>query len=355
MSFVSVQSAGIRQICSGLVLLAFGDQHIADFASDFDLLIIDHPHVPDAVEAGALLALDDHLAPAVLAQLERESVGASHASYGYRGQHWALAVDAAAQVSAFRADLCDGAPVYWDDVFALPAGTVLWPYKPVDAFSTFATLLAQRGAALARPGCVLDRAVAEEVIEFMIRLAERVPDWCGQANPIDVSEALSTTDDYAVGVALFGYTNYSRVGFRPHRLTYDDIPSFDGRATGSELGGAGVAVSASTKHPELAVAVAHALASGRAQSGPYTAGGGQPGNLRAWRSEARNIETANFFRNTLRTLEGAWVRPRVLGWPDYQFAVSQLIHASVSERRLTSTILDALEVSADAHLRESIA
>lgn len=336
-------------------LLAFGDQHIADFARDYDLMVIDHPHVPDAVDAGALLPFDGHVATEDLAQLQRESVGFSHDSYGYRGHHWALAVDAAAQVSAFRPDRCDGAPIYWSDVLALPAQTVLWPYKPVDAFSTFATLLAQLGAPLAAPERMLDRERAAEVLELMIRLAERVPHWCAGANPIDVAEALSTEDDHAVGVALFGYTNYSRAGFRPHLLAYDDVPSFDGHATGSELGGAGVAVSAFSAHPDLAVAVALTLAGSEAQSGPYTAGGGQPGNLHAWRSNARNAETLNFFRNTLRTLEGAWVRPRVLGWPDYQLAVSHVVHEALVDGRFGAHTLDALEGLAALHLRESIA
>jgi multiple sugar transport system substrate-binding protein len=38
-------------------LLSFGDQHIREFYEDVDLMIIDHPHVPDAVAAGAVVAL----------------------------------------------------------------------------------------------------------------------------------------------------------------------------------------------------------------------------------------------------------------------------------------------------------
>lgn len=335
-------------------LLDFGDQHIADFAGDFDLLVIDHPHVPDAVESGSLLALDEYLDASELATLERESVGASHESYGYRGHHWGLAVDAAAQVSAFRPDLCDGAPILWDDVLGAPPGTVLWPYKPVDAFSTFATLLAQQGAPLALSTRFLDRDAAAGVLDFMIRLAEVVPEWCARANPIDVAEALSTTDEYDVAVALFGYTNYSRRGFRDRTIAYDDIPSFDGRAMGSTLGGAGIAVSSATKHPELAVAIARTLAGGDVQAGPYTEGGGQPGNLRAWRSEARNAETVNFFRNTLRTLERAWVRPRVLGWPDLQLALSHIVHDCLTARRWDARTLDALEALPAIHLQEPL-
>ena len=337
-------------------LLAFGDQHVADFARDVDLMVIDHPHVPDAVEAGALHPLEGL---PQLAELERESVGRSHESYRYRGTQWALGVDAAAQVSAFRPDRVDGAPVFWSDALELArTGVALWPYKAVDAFSTFATLMAQRGAPLADPERFVDRDTAVEVLEFMIELADAVPDWCADANPIDVAEALvgagGHDDEYHVGVALFGYTNYSRPGFRQRVLAYDDLPSFDGRATGSTLGGAGIAVSASTRHPALAAAVAATLAGAEAQLGPYTLGGGQPGNLRAWRSDAANEATRGFFRSTLRTLERAWVRPRVLGWPELQLALSHLVRDGILARRIDQSVLDAIERLPELHLREPI-
>ena len=347
-----VERHGVTVEWEARSLLAFGDQHVADFATEFDIVIIDHPHVPDAVEADALLPLDG--IPG-LSDLARESVGASHRSYRYRGRQWALAVDAAAQVSAFRPDRADGSPLLWSDALSLArTGVVLWPYKQVDAFSTFATLLAQKGAPLAAPGRFLDRAGAGEVIEFMIEVADAVPAWCADANPIDVAEALVGDDGYSVGVALFGYTNYSRSGFRPHLLAYDDIPSFDGRAGGSTLGGAGVAVSATTRHPELAIAAATALAGADAQAGPYTAGGGQPGNLRAWRSDAANESTRGFFRNTLRTLERAWVRPRVLGWPDLQLELSHIVRECILSRRVDDSVLDRIEQLPDRHLQEDI-
>ena len=325
-------------------LLAFGDQHVADFAGDFDLMVIDHPHVPDAVEGGALLALDEPLGADALATLRRESVGRSHDTYNYRGSQWALGLDAAAQVSAFRPDLLDGTPPYWSDVLELARESrVVWPYKPVDAFSTFATLLAQRGATLAGPHGFIDREVTAEVLDIMVELAAHVPDWCADANPIDAAEALSTSSDWSLAAALFGYTNYSRSDFRPHLLSYDDIPSFDGRAGGSTLGGAGIAVSASTPHPQLAVSVAATLAGAEVQAGPYGLGGGQPGNLRAWRSDELNRVTSGFFRNTLRTLERAWVRPAVLGWPDLQLELSHILHDGLVARRFDGGALDRIE------------
>jgi multiple sugar transport system substrate-binding protein len=337
-------------------LLAFGDQHVAEFAQDFDLMVIDHPHVPDAVNSDTLLPLDGI---PQLAELQRESVGCSHESYRYRGAQWALGVDAAAQVNAYRPDRADGSPVFWSDALDLArTGVVLWPYKPVDAFSTFATLMAQKGAPLAEPDRFVDREAAREVLEFAMELADAVPAWCADANPIDVAEALvgdsDHGDDYQVGLALFGYTNYSRPGFRQNLLAYDDVSSFDGRSSGSTLGGAGIAVSASTRHPELSIAVAATLAGAEAQVGPYTQGGGQPGNLKAWRSGASNGATLGFFRNTLRTLERAWVRPRVLGWPELQFALSHLVRDAIIARRVDSMVLDAIERLPERHLGEAI-
>lgn len=347
---------GVRVDWEARSLLAFGDQLVGEFADRYDLMVIDHPHVPDAVAAGAVIALDELLDAATLATLQRESVGESHDSYSYRGHQWALAVDAAAQVSAFRPDLSDAAPVYWDDVLALARrGTVLWPYKPVDAFSTFATLLAQLGAPLAATPGFLDRHAAAEALDTMLELASSVPEWCQSANPIDAAEALASGSEFSHAVALFGYANYSRAGFRAHELVYDDIPSYDGRARGATLGGAGVAVSSATRHPELAAAVAVTLAGAVAQAGSYTVGGGQPGNLRAWKSTELNRLTRNFFGNTLRTLEGAWVRPRVLGWPEMQLEMSHIIHDCLLARRIAPGTVALLDALGDRLLREQAA
>ncbi|MEY3028819.1 MAG: hypothetical protein RL198_216 [Actinomycetota bacterium] len=334
-------------------LLAFGDQHIAEFAGQFDLMVIDHPHVPDAVQANAVLALEPLLGADRIAELARESVGESHNSYLYKGQVWALAVDTAAQVSANRRGAKLRVPPFWDQVLRDAAsGRVLWPYKPVDAFSTFATLLAQLGKPLARRDEPLNSESAREALDLMIALAKLVPDWCSEANPIDVAEALSEAENFDYAVALFGYTNYSRVGFRPHLLEYEDIPSFDGRATGSELGGAGIAVSSATKHPEVCGQVASYLAGAEAQAGLYGLGGGQPGNLVAWLDPELNSATNQFFRHTLRTLERAWVRPRVLGWPDYQLALSHIVHRVLVDRAYTAADIAEMQALPELHLLE---
>lgn len=347
------QMYGVEVEWQARSLLAFGDQHISEFFEDVDLMIIDHPHVPDAVAADALVAFDDVVSAEELNYLRITSVGASHDSYQYRGKQWALAIDTAAQVSAFRPDKVDGAPIFWSEVLDLAkGGRLLWPYKPVDAFSTFATLMAQKGLPLASGEHFADAELASEVLDFMVELATLVPDICSKSNPIDVAEMLSTTEDFDHGVCMYGYTNYSRVGFRKHTIIYDDVPSFDGLASGSQLGGAGIAISSASKRIPNAAEVAMLLSLPQVQSTTYVAGGGQPGNLKAWKSENANALTGGFFRNTLRTLERAWVRPRRLGWPDVQFHASQIIHEALVSRNSTIATVKAINSAYVEYIKE---
>ena len=328
------QEHGVRVEWVARSLLQFGDQHIREFSADHDLMIIDHPHVPDGVADGVLVAFDDLLSAEHLDVLARESAGPSHDSYRFRDKIWGLAIDGATQVSVYRPDLVDGVPPFWDDVLAdARAGRVVWPHKPVDAFSTFATLSAQKGAPIGGSDEFLDQETTAEVMEMLLELSALVPDFCQTSNPFEISEALVDSDEFAYAPALYGYTNYSRSGFRARVLAYDDIPSFDGLASGSQLGGAGISVSASSARPELAAAVAFSLASSDYQRGTYTKAGGQPGNLRAWLSPEMNSLTHNFFRNTLRSMERAWVRPRMVGWPDFQYDLSQVIHKALVNQR----------------------
>ena len=330
------EKLGVTVDWSARSLLAFGDQHISEFYEGHDLMVIDHPHVPDAVHANAVIALEDVASKEDLALLAKTSVGASHDSYLYRGKHWALAIDTAAQVSAYRPDKVERGLVFWDEVLdAGREGLVIWPHKPVDAFSTFATLMAQKSHALCSDGQYVNFDVAAEALDFMVKLSKVVPVECHRMNPIEAAEYLVTSNKEHYSVCMYGYTNYSRDGFRSRTIVYDDVPSFDGLASGSQLGGAGIAISSASKNIELAAKVAILLSLPEIQSSTYVNAGGQPGNLAAWKAPHANTITKNFFNNTLRTLERAWVRPRFLGWPDVQFQSSLIIHRILGEKNFS--------------------
>ena len=88
-------------------LQAFADRPIEEMAGTYDLMVIDHPHVGEVARSGQLLALDTLGREAEMAQLAEQTVGVSHRSYEFDGHQWALAIDAATPVAAYRPDLLE--------------------------------------------------------------------------------------------------------------------------------------------------------------------------------------------------------------------------------------------------------
>jgi multiple sugar transport system substrate-binding protein len=341
-------------------LQAFADAPIEDLAERYDLLVVDHPHIPLAAAAGAFARLDGAGFDDELAALAGQSVGRSHESYAHEGHQYGLASDAAAQVSAHRPDLLAAPPTTWDEVLELAAdGRVVWPLKPIDAYSSLITIAGNRAstghgeAPTSRPGHFLAEEDTLAALADMRRLAELVPAVNLEQNPIEVAEMLVSDDSSAYSPLLFGYSNYSRVTFRQHRLQYGDIPTVVPAApdlprsvSGSLLGGAGIAVSAHTSHLDEARRYAFWVASAHAQRSVYFDGGGQPGNAAAWDDDRLNRETLDFFRRTRRTLEAAYVRPRTPGYIEFQDRVSPWVTETIAGRMPEATLARRLNEAA---------
>ena len=334
---------GVRVGWQARSLQGFADEPLEVLAREHDLLVIDHPHIPHAAAAGLLVALDECGRDAELAGLATQAVGPSHGTYAHAGHQYGLAIDAAAQVAVHRPDLLPHPPATWDEVLELArAGRVLWPAKPVDAISSFLTLAANRGAAIAEDGFVA-RDAGLGILEDLHRLAAVVDPACLDENPIEIAERLATGDRWWYAPLAFGYTNYGRAGFRANRLAYVDMPSGPGGVAGSCLGGAGIAVSAFAPDREAAVAHAFWLASAEVQRGVYYASGGQPANTAAWDDDDLDRDSLGFFRSTRRTLDGAWVRPRFDGWLAVQDEVGSLVNRALRGQLSDAACLDAAD------------
>ncbi len=104
-------------------LQAFADEPISELAKRYDLLVIDHPWAGFAAQTGVIVPLDDFLSKAFLEDQAVNSVGKSHESYSYNKHQWALAIDAATPVAAYREDLFDKLnlkiPQTWEDLVSL--------------------------------------------------------------------------------------------------------------------------------------------------------------------------------------------------------------------------------------------
>ncbi|MEQ7127732.1 extracellular solute-binding protein [Actinopolymorpha sp. B11F2] len=306
-------------------LWAFGEESLDALVAAYDLLVIDHPMIGTAVQAGALLPLDEQLPPAVMARIREGAVGRSQESYHYDGHDYALAVDAACQVAVARPDLLDAAgedvPTTWSAVVDLARRTrrVALPLNPIDVLSAFLTLCAHLGGPLRHEPDGLCRETGLDALSMLRELAGLVDEPCRSANPIATLNRMVTTDEILYCPLLFGYTNYSREGYAPRRLSFHDIPSIEGEGPrGSCLGGAGIAVSASSGQRDLALAYAQWVSNATTQRTEYVCAGGQPAAAAAWDDPLANALTGDFFRSTRATIDAAYLRPRHPSFPEFQ-------------------------------------
>lgn len=295
---------------------------VEELARQYDLIVIDHPHVGQVTRQASLRPFEE----AALGAIARATVGPSFSSYHWQGKQWALPIDAATQVLAWRPDRLARAPREWDEVLDLARdGRVALPMRAPHSLMCLYTLSAQLGM----PGRVagpelFDLAVGAEVCERLGILMQHVDPGCYTQDPIAVFEQMAQRDATIDCVPLiYGYVNYAWPGFRPARIAFADMPAIQGRGpVGSALGGTGIAVSARSAHQDEAAAFALWVAGAQAQRGPFAAAGGQPGHAAAWEDDTVNATAGDFYRATRATLEGAWVRPRHDGYMAFQHAAS---------------------------------
>lgn len=333
----------------------FGDFPVDKLAEQYDIIMIDHPHVGICAEQEVLVQLDRFIPEPYLLEQERSAVGPSYRSYQWKGHQYALAVDAAAQVSAYREDLMRGRPLpkTWDQVMALStsaAGAVGWPLCPTDAMCSFLTLCADAGGFQffdTISGIRTDAGVA--AISRLFDILPHLHSSSLSMNPIQMFDHMVGNSDIAYVPLAFGYTNYARAAFGNKRLRYTDIPSSSGKPKGSLLGGVGIAVSSHSQHVSLAVAFAMLVADPLMQRTAYFQAGGQPGHAAAWTDEEVNEIGGRFFADTWQTLQHSYMRPRNRAFPAFQEQAGVLLHEALG-RRLAGEQVDAAEIVKEMNL-----
>ena len=336
-------------------------QDLADFpiealAETHDLVVIDHPSVGACAASRCFLPLEELLPAESLAALAEQSVGKSHLSYHYNGHQWALAIDAASHVSAYRPDLLEnrGIPVpkTWAEVLALAQElrrsgqtALAIPLIPVDSLMCFYTLCASSGE---DPFSKVERGVvspetglrAFDLLCKILPLSH--PESLGW-NPVNVLDRMSSTDEVAYCPWLFGYSNYSRKADSAFRCHFTNIPTFNGGIPqGAILGGTGLAISSRCRYPQVAADYALYVASAECQRSIYFESGGQPGNSAAWRDPAVNLASSDFFAATMDTLTHAYMRPRYPGYIHFQTQAGLIVHEFLRHGVNPSGVLEAL-------------
>lgn len=311
-------------------LTGFESHPVAELADRYDLLVVDHPGVADAAESGALLPMDALFDPAELAVWRAATVGSAFDSYTYAGRRWALPIDAAAQVCAYRPDLLtpDAVPSAWPAMRDLGVPFTLCLGGP-HALLTVLAICVAAGAPPCRDG-LLPVDTATRALDLLAELYAVADRELSLRDPITVLDAMAAGGDVAVCPLVYGYVTYNTAGGGRFRLAVQNAPRWSpGGAPGSVLGGTGIAVSTRTGDRVAARAVLRAMMSEQVQTRLAPEIGGQPSAVAAWRSPSVNARWNGFYRDTLDTVRAAWVRPRRPGWIACQTEASAIAREAI--------------------------
>lgn len=332
-------------------LQEFADYPLESLVDRFDLLVIDHPAVGSAAAQGLLFPLDHNLPEEFLFDQSANSVGCSYESYSYGGHQWALAIDAAAPVSGYRSDLLERAhvepPDTWPELLELARrNLVAVSGFAIDTLCHFYMICTGLGEEpFLQENVVASEAIGIRALEMLRELMSLVVPGCSDRNPIAVWEMLTSSDSAAYCPFAYGYSNYARSNYSKHPLAFGNLVSIpSGKQCRSTLGGAGLAISSSCEHIPEALNYCGFAASPSCQAGLYFDSGGQPGHRAAWLDEEVNRNANNFFRNTLSTLDAAWLRPRWKGYLDFQERAEPVVHECVWQGCDTGSTLEKLNL-----------
>lgn len=326
-------------------LSGFEDTPVTELAQEYDLLAIDHPHIGDAVQDRALMPLDTLCPAPEIDLLARNSPGPSHKSYEWGGHQWALGVDAACQVSAYRPDLVseDFLPSQWRDLAKLSAAygsdRIALAASPTHMWCSLLSLCElsaedsghrqQDG----RPGWWGDDGISPAVMMAALERLVGVLGLCARESldldPISLLDEMSLGERYVYCPLVFGYVTYAHKRPGASRLRFVNPPGNPAEAVGTVAGGVGLAISAKTGVAALAADFLRFVTSPECQSGLYLEAGGQPGLKSVWADLSANAGVGGFFVDTLPTMDRAFLRPRLAGYPEYQTNASVTLHEMI--------------------------
>jgi len=337
-------------------LEGFESSSIEQLAEKYDLIVLDHPHLGDATAADSLRPLDELFSESELAACATQGVGPSFRSYLYNGRLLALPLDAATQVSARRADLAEDAPATWEEVLALSErAPVALSLAGPHAFLTFCSIAVALGEEPRTDGSApfVSRETGNRVLGLMASLAERAPAGSDMLNPIALLELMATDDTIAYCPLVYGYVNYAQPSAAPgrHPLSFGAAPAENpGGRPGSTIGGTGLAVSRRCEVTPALLDHLRFLVSAEAQTVFIPRHDGQPSSRAAWLDADTNAGSGNFYRDTLPTIEQAWVRPRFAGFTRCQGLASEALRQAIMAPSGRGDVLAEIDdIVASAH------
>lgn len=330
-------------------LEGFEAHPIADLCARYDIVVMDHPHVGEAFDAKCLQPLETVFSAEELATIASGCIGPTFDSYCFAGKHWALPLDAATQVLAYRPDLLqDALPNTWAEVVEISrrTGKVALSLAGPHAICSFMSMATAFGSPPAQddPDLFVTADVGEQVYELMMHLASMSPAPIEELNPIGILAHMAEHDDVLLCPLIYGYVNYSAPDAKAQRVAFSNAPrkTISGRP-GSTLGGTGIGISTRCHvTPELKRHLLW-LMSYEAQVVFLPDRDGQPSLRQAWHDSAVNERWGGFYKSTAETLEVAYVRPRHNGYIAFQSSASAYLRQALKESTPAELVIQRLQ------------
>lgn len=317
-------------------LADFNDQSLDQLVVDHDIVVFDHPMVPQAAERGLLVPLLDCV---------DNSIGASQQSFVWQSRTWGLAFDFACHVSVSRPDLLETldetVPQTWTAVADLvrrhPDRVALPMFHGDMICALLSITAAQSGGVNATRFTPTPSAV-----ELLSVLCGAVDDDLYTMNPPQVLDRMVTSDRWAYCPLLFGYARYSaRTSAEYGRLRWHDAPRGP-QGIGSLLGGAGLGVSAKSSAGDEAQEFVSWCGSAEAQRDFLAPALGQPPSLQVWNSADADDHAGGFYSDTRLSAECAVRRPAHPRWPEFQRRAGLLLWHGIRQDTPATDLCDAL-------------
>ncbi|WP_423606848.1 carbohydrate ABC transporter substrate-binding protein [Sphingomonas sp. MS122] len=342
----AAQAKGLALAWDRHPLEGFESHPIGDLCARYDLVVLDHPHVGEAVAADCLVPIEALFGGDEIAAWRSAVAGPSLASYLYAGKHWALPLDAATQVMAYRRETVALPPLEWAQLPAFATGhAVALSLAGPHAILSFQSICGAFGFAPAAPrDGFMDRAIGREAYTLMAALTGDVTRRACGLNPIAMLGAIERGDGIDLCPLIYGYVNYATRG-----VGFADAPAGPDGRIGSTLGGTGIGISKRCRAAPELLDHLRWLMSEPVQRGFIPQHHGQPALRSAWRDDAVNAATGGFFAATLATVGAALLRPRHDGAIAFQTAASARLRAALLDGDAVDPLLDDLEILYRTH------
>ncbi|QGA68103.1 extracellular solute-binding protein [Sulfolobus sp. E11-6] len=288
-------------------------------ADMYDLIVVDYPAVGDIAKSNKFIPIDEILPKKTIEYIQKISIGKTFESYLYEGRLWAIPIDAAVQVSAYRPDLFTKFNLYvprnWNEVKNVKSKCKIgMPLSPIHLHSSFITLSVNLGI---NPFYVsIDSDTHNKLFEILgiiEYIYNSCQDLCIDTDPIKLLNYMAEEDDICYVPLIYGYYNYSRKGYRKNIIKFSDIPTFSNIPYGSVLGGAGLSISKKNKYIDETIKFIEWFLDFNNQK-IFFKYLGQPSDVRIWLDMEVNEVANNSYLNTLCTINLAYIRPNFPGF-----------------------------------------